>query len=86
MQSTETWIRRVNSNQQLVKRGNWVTLTFTFGLENKFNIPTRANSTKYKLNIGFPEELKKDETQEFIIVLATKGKFAHLTKLNYLNF
>ena len=35
MQSTETWISRVNSNQQLVKRGNWVTLTFTFGIEDK---------------------------------------------------
>ena len=34
MQSTETWISRVNSNQQLVKRGNWVTLTFTFGIED----------------------------------------------------
>ena len=50
-------------------------------LENKFNIPTRANSTKYKLNIGFPEELKKDETQEFIIVLATKRKFAILNQI-----
>jgi hypothetical protein len=50
-------------------------------LENKFNIPTRANSTKYKLNIGFPEELKKDETQEFIIVLATKRKFAILNRI-----
>ena len=34
MQSTETWISRVNSNQQLVKRGKWVTLTFTFGIED----------------------------------------------------
>ena len=50
-------------------------------LEKKFNIPTRANSTKYKLNIGFPEELKKDETQEFIIVLATKRKFAILNQI-----
>ena len=50
-------------------------------LENKFNIPTRANSTKYKLNIGFPEKLKKDETQEFIIVLATKRKFAILNQI-----
>jgi len=50
-------------------------------LENKFNIPTRANSTKYKLNIGFPEELKKDESQEFIIVLATKRKFAILNQI-----
>ena len=50
-------------------------------LEYKFNIPTRANSNKYKLNIGFPEELKKDETQEFIIVLATKRKFAILNQI-----
>ena len=34
MKSTETWISRVNSNQKLVKRGNWVTLTFTFGIED----------------------------------------------------
>ena len=34
MLSTETWISKVNSNEQLVKRGNWVTLTFTFGIED----------------------------------------------------
>ena len=51
-------------------------------LQDKFNIPTKDNSTKYQLGIGFPEELKKDETQEFIIVLATKRKFAILNKIN----
>ena len=50
-------------------------------LQNRFNIPTRSNSTRYKLDIGFPPELKKDETQEFIIVLATKRKFAILNKI-----
>jgi len=50
-------------------------------LKNRFNIPTRSNSTRYKLDIGFPPELKKDETQEFIIVLATKRKFAILNKI-----
>ncbi|MDA9973420.1 hypothetical protein N9E51_01015 [Alphaproteobacteria bacterium] len=34
MQSTETWISRVNSNQLLTKRGNWVTVAFTFGIED----------------------------------------------------
>lgn len=50
-------------------------------LKNRFNIPTRSNSTRYKLDIGFPTNLKKDETQEFIIVLATKRKFAILNKI-----
>ena len=36
---------------------------------------------KYKLDINFPPDLKKDETQEFIIVLATKRKFAILKKI-----
>ena len=50
-------------------------------LQNRFKIPTRSNSTRYKLDIGFPSDLKKDETQEFIIVLATKRKFAILNKI-----
>ena len=50
-------------------------------LQNRFNIPTRSNSTRYKLDIGFPSDLKKDETQEFIIILATKRKFAILNKV-----
>ena len=50
-------------------------------LQNRFKIPTRINSTRYKLDIGFPADLKKDETQEFIIVLATKRKFAILNKI-----
>lgn len=50
-------------------------------LNNKFNIPTRDTSTKYNLDIGFPADLKKDETQEFIIVLATKKKFAILNTI-----
>ena len=50
-------------------------------LQNRFKIPTRSNSTRYKLDIGFPTDLKKDETQEFIIVVATKRKFAILNKI-----
>ena len=50
-------------------------------LQNSFNIPSKENSGKYSLSIGFPEELKKDETQEFIIVLATKRKFAILNMI-----
>lgn len=50
-------------------------------LQNFFNIPSKENSDKYALSIGFPEELKKDETQEFIIVLATKKKFAILNDI-----
>ena len=50
-------------------------------LQNSFKIPTRINSKRYKLDIGFPADLKKDETQEFIIVLATKRKFAILNKI-----
>ena len=50
-------------------------------LQNSFNIPSKENSNKYALSIGFPEELKKDETQEFIIVLATKKKFAILNNI-----
>ena len=50
-------------------------------LQNAFNIPSKENSNKYSLSIGFPEELKKDETQEFIIVLATKKKFAILNMI-----
>ena len=34
MQLTDTWMIRVNSNQDLLKRGKWVNLTFTFGIEN----------------------------------------------------
>ena len=50
-------------------------------MQNFFNIPSKENSDKYALSIGFPEELKKDETQEFIIVLATKKKFAILNNI-----
>ena len=50
-------------------------------LDNKFSIPTRNNANKYKLDLVFPAELKKDETQEFIIVLATKEKFAIIDKI-----
>ena len=34
MQLTDTWMVRINSNQELLKRGQWVNLTFTFGIEN----------------------------------------------------
>ena len=34
MQLTDTWTVRINSNQDLLKRGKWVNLTFTFGIEN----------------------------------------------------
>ena len=34
MQLTDTWMVRINSNQELLKRGKWVNLTFTFGIEN----------------------------------------------------
>ena len=50
-------------------------------LSNKFQIPTISNVKKYKLDLGFPEDLKTDETQEFIIVLATKTKFAILNQI-----
>ena len=50
-------------------------------LQNRFKIPTRSNSARYKLDISFPLDFKKDETQEFIIVLATKRKFAILNKI-----
>ena len=50
-------------------------------LSNKFQIPTISNAKKYKLDLGFPEDLKTDETQEFIIVLATKTKFAILKQI-----
>jgi hypothetical protein len=50
-------------------------------LSNKFQIPTISNAKKYKLDLGFPEDLKTDETQEFIIVLATKTKFAILNRI-----
>ena len=50
-------------------------------MQNAFNIPSKENSGKYSLSIVFPKELKKDETQEFIIVLATKRKFAILNMI-----
>ena len=50
-------------------------------LNNKFQIPTISNAKKYKLDLGFQEDLKTDETQEFIIVLATKTKFAILKQI-----
>ena len=53
-------------------------------LNNKFQIPTISNAKKYGLDLGFPEDLKTDETQEFIIVLATKTKFAILKKIKVL--
>ena len=34
MQLTDKWMVRINSNQDLLKRGKWVNLTFTFGIEN----------------------------------------------------
>jgi hypothetical protein len=34
MQLTDSWMVRINSNQDLLKRGKWVNLTFTFGIEN----------------------------------------------------
>ena len=50
-------------------------------LQGKFSIPNKNNQSKYKLYITFPNNLKKNETQEFIIVLATKRKFAILNKI-----
>ena len=34
MQLTDTWMVRINSNQDLLKRGKWVNLSFTFGIDN----------------------------------------------------
>lgn len=50
-------------------------------LKDKFNIPTKNTNTKYQLDIGFPKDFKKNETQEFIIVLATKKKFVILNTI-----
>jgi hypothetical protein len=50
-------------------------------LKDKFNIPTKNTNTKYQLDIGFPKNFKKNETQEFIIVLATKKKFVILNTI-----
>ena len=50
-------------------------------MEGEFSIPSKDKYNKYELTIGFPPELKKNETQEFIIVLATKRKFAILNKV-----
>ena len=72
----------INSRIQAEKKAKESALkTAELELSNKFQIPTISNAKKYKLDLGFPEDLKTDETQEFIIVLATKTKFAILNQI-----
>jgi hypothetical protein len=43
---------------------------------------TKKKYKKYGFNLSLPKNFKKNETQEFIIVLATKMKFAILDKID----
>ncbi len=47
---------------------------------NLFFIPTKEAYKNYALDITFPKNFKKRESQEYIIILATKEEFAILEK------
>ena len=47
---------------------------------NLFFIPTKEAYKNYALDITFPNNFKKRESQEYIIILATKEEFAILEK------
>jgi len=51
-------------------------------LNESFFIPNKEKYKKYGFNLSLPKNFKKNETQEFIIVLATKMKFAILDKID----
>jgi len=51
-------------------------------LNESFFIPSKEQYKKYGFNLSLPKNFKKKETQEFIIVLATKMKFAILNKID----
>ena len=52
-------------------------------LNESFFIPSKEQYKKYGFNLSLPKNFKKNETQEFIIVLATKMKFAILDQNRY---
>jgi len=54
--------------------------------ENKINIPRNFPDKKYQLIASFPKKLKKDETQEILIVIATKKKFDIIKEQKIVDF
>ena len=42
--------------------------------DGRFQIPTKRNEKRYLLEAQFPNEIKKDEVTEYLIVLALKDK------------
>ena len=54
--------------------------------ENKINIPRISPNKKYQLTASFPKKLKKDETQEILIVIATKKKFSIIKEQKIVDF
>ena len=50
-------------------------------LNNVFFVPNQEAYKSYALDINFPSNFKKTESQEYIIILATKEEFAILDKI-----
>ena len=54
-------------------------------MNNVFFVPNKDTASIYQLDLRLPENFKANESQEYIIVLATKKKFAILNKTNISN-
>ena len=54
--------------------------------ERKIQIPRQSSMNKYQIKTSFPKKLKKNETQEVLIVIATKKKFDIIKEQKIVDF
>ena len=54
--------------------------------EKKINIPRNSGDRKYQISASFPKKLKKNDTQEILIVIATKKKFDIINEQKIVDF
>ena len=54
--------------------------------EKKIQIPRQSSMNKYQITTSFPKKLKKNETQEVLIVIATKKKFDIIKEQKIVDF
>ena len=55
-------------------------------LKKKIQIPRQSSMNKYQIKTSFPKKLKKNETQEVLIVIATKKKFDIIKEQKIVDF
>ena len=54
--------------------------------EKKIQIPRQSSMNKYQITTSFPKKLKKNETQEILIVIATKKNFDIIKEQKIVDF